>query len=83
VVTFLDRPSLAVRERAATDQAPRPRMWRAKLNIRGQLLLLATSKCPPGSSTIPSPRDPFGSDHACAMSAHPLTARSIEATTFN
>jgi hypothetical protein len=44
---------------------------------------LATSKCPPGSSTIPSPRDPFGSDHARAISPRPSTARSIEATIFS
>ena len=44
---------------------------------------LATSKCPPGSSTAPSPRDPSGSDHACAISLRPSTARSIDATTFN
>ena len=44
---------------------------------------LATSKCPPGKSTAPSPRDPFGSDHACAISLRPSTARSIDATTFN
>ena len=31
---------------------------------------LATSKCPPGSSTIPSPRDPFGRT-ACAISPAP------------
>ncbi len=34
--------------------------------------------CPPGSSTIPSPRDPFGSDHARAISPRPSTARSID-----
>src|SRR5262245_39531943 len=44
---------------------------------------LATSKCPPGSSTIPSPRDPCGSDHARAISPRPSTVRSIDATTFN
>jgi hypothetical protein len=40
---------------------------------------LATSKCPPGSSTAPSPRDPFASDHARAISLCPSTARSIDA----
>ena len=44
---------------------------------------LTTSKCPPGSSTTPSPRDPFGSDHARAILLRPSTARSIDATTFN
>jgi hypothetical protein len=33
------------------------------------------SKCPPGSSAIPSPRDPFGSDHHRAISRRPSTAR--------
>ena len=32
---------------------------------------------------LASPRDPFGSDHACAISLRPSTARSIDATTFN
>ena len=44
---------------------------------------LATSKCPPGSSTVPSPREPFGLDHARAILPRPSTARSIDATTFN
>ena len=44
---------------------------------------LATSKCPPASSTTPSPRDPFGSDHARAILPRPSTARSIDATTLN
>ena len=44
---------------------------------------LATSKCPPGSSTTPSPRDPFGSDHARAILPRPSTAISIDATTFS
>jgi hypothetical protein len=35
------------------------------------------------SNDIPSPRDPFGSDHARAISPRPSSARSIDATTFN
>ena len=37
---------------------------------------LATSKCPPGSSTVPSPRDPFGSDHARAISHAVMALRA-------
>ena len=58
-------------------------MWRANSMKAAGFFSLATSKCPPGRSTVPSPRDPFGSDHARAISPRPSTARSIDATTFN
>ena len=80
---FFDRPPRAVRQCAAADQAPRPRIWRAELNESRRLLLLGDEQMPTGSSTIPSPRDPFGSDHARAISPRPSTARSIDATTLN
>ena len=37
-------------------------------------------KCPPGNSTTPSPRDPFGSDHARAISLRPSITRSMDET---
>src|SRR5262249_2287436 len=48
VVPFLDRPPLAVRQGTAADQAPRLRMWRAKLNKSRRLLLLGDEQMPTG-----------------------------------
>src|SRR5262245_305880 len=48
VAAFSNRPPLAVRQCAAADQAPRPRMWRAKLNERRRLLLLGDEQMPAG-----------------------------------
>src|SRR5271165_4372185 len=48
VAPFFDRPPPAVRQRAAADQAPRPRIWRAELNESRRLLLLGDEQMPAG-----------------------------------
>ena len=78
-----------VRQRSRSASAsprskPRDRESGGPSSIRAaSFFSLATSRCPPGSSTIPSPRDPFGSDHARAISARPSTASSMDAITFD
>jgi hypothetical protein len=74
VVASFDRPPLAARDRECGGPN--------SMSAAG-FFSLATSKFPPGSSTTPSPRDPFGSDHACAISPRPSTTRSINATASN
>jgi hypothetical protein len=46
VAAFFNRPPLAVRQCAAADEAPRSRMWRAKLNERRRLFLLGDEQMP-------------------------------------
>src|SRR5262245_1572340 len=48
MISFLDRPQLAVRQRAAADEAARPRICRAKLDQGRRLFLLGNEQMSSG-----------------------------------